>query len=189
MSEELRTDFTAAERNTIINGLRDEYGDREFSDELVLLEMQDLWRKGCHHLDKGEDCHGCGPNGECGLIDWEKRHPEYKDDALAKRLKELKDELRSIQNTEIEQSLLSKGYVKVNKFTWLAGHDQVKQVKLYMPGSRDLMADAAEEIERWKAKCGHDFRLTAIDLSAKSGTLLRLTSASNNDLVAWEIAP
>ena len=44
MSEKLRTDFTADERNTIISGLRDEYGDREFSEELILLECQDLWR-------------------------------------------------------------------------------------------------------------------------------------------------
>ena len=93
MNDELRTDFTYVERGVIIDSLRDEYGDRDFPEELILLECQDMWRKGCHHLENGTDCRGCGPNGECGLIDWEKRHPEYKDDALAKRLKELRDEV------------------------------------------------------------------------------------------------
>lgn len=102
MSNELLANFTQAERETIIAGLRDEFGNRKFSDELVTLECQDLWRKGCHNLVHCDDCRGCGPNGECGLLDWEKRHPEYKDDALAKRLKELKDELRGVQKKELD---------------------------------------------------------------------------------------
>ena len=105
MSDELRTDFTKAERDAIIWGLRDEYGDNEFSEELILLECQDLWRKGCHNLENGTECHGCGPNGECGLHNWEKRHPEYKDDELAKRLEMLRNEVRGMQKAKIDAKL------------------------------------------------------------------------------------
>lgn len=107
MSDELRTDFTADERNTIIQSLRDEYGNREFSDELVLLECQDLWRKGCHNLEHCDDCRGCGKTGydvgsNCRLLDWEKRHPEYADDELAKRIKALKNKLRDEFNAKVK---------------------------------------------------------------------------------------
>ena len=187
MSNELRTDFTAAERNTIIAGLRDEYGDREFSEELILLECQDMWRKGCHNLESGTECHGCGPNGECGLIDWEKRHPEYKDDALAKRLKELRDELRGIQRAEIEKSLLAKGYVKVQWSQWNDGELIKSDVMLYQPGSKDLMAAVAEAVENWKNMWAEDFMLQYMNLNAKSGKIMDLRTEYGDEYEIWEI--
>jgi len=187
MSNELRTDFTRAERETIIAGLRDEYGDREFSEELILLECQDMWRKGCHNLESGIECHGCGPNGECGLIDWEKRNPEYKDDALAKRLKELRDELRAEQRAEIEKSLLAKGYVKVQWKQWNDGELIKSDVKLYQPGSKDLMAAIAEAIENWKNMWGEDFMLPYIKLSATSGKIMDLRTEYGDEYEIWEI--
>jgi len=99
--DELRTDFTDNEKHTILNSLRDEYGDQKFSDEHVLLECQDLWRKGCHHID--EEC--SNQCADCPLCNWEKRNPEYKDDELAKRLKELRAEARGVQNAEIAKRL------------------------------------------------------------------------------------
>ena len=99
--DELRADFTDNEKHTIINSLKDEYGDQKFSDELVLLECQDLWRKGCHHIDK-ECSNQCD---DCPLCTWEKRNPEYKDDELAKRLKELRAEARGVQKAEIAKRL------------------------------------------------------------------------------------
>ena len=189
MNNELRTDFTKAERDAIIWGLRDEYGNREFSDELILLECQDLWRKGCHNIANGTECHGCGPNGECGLHGWEERNPEYKDDALAKRLKELRDEVAGIQRAEITKSLLSKGYVKVQWKQWNDGEMTKSDVKLYQPGSKDLMAAIAEAVENWKGMWGEDFVLKHIDLNAKSGTLLDLRIYGNDDEAyeLWEI--
>lgn len=187
MSNELRTDFTAAERNTIIEGLRDEYGDREFSDELILLECQDLWRKGCHNLESGTECHGCGPNGECGLIDWEKRHPEYKDDALAKRLKELRNEVAGIQREEIKKRLLEKGYVEVQWKQWNDGELTKSDVKLYQPGSKDLIVAIAEAIENWKNMWGEDFMLQYMNLNAKSGKLVDLRTEYGDEYEIWEI--
>jgi len=187
MSNELRTDFTAAERNTIIQGLRDEYGDREFSEELILLECQDMWRKGCHNLESGTECHGCGPNGECGLIDWEKRHPEYKDDALAKRLKELRDEVAGIQRAEITKRLLEKGYIKVQWKQWNDGELTESDVKLYLPGSKELMADLAEAVENWKNMWGEDFKLQYMNCDVKSGKLMDLRTECGDEYEVWEI--
>lgn len=187
MSDELRTDFTKAERNTIIWHLRDEFGDQDFSEELILLECQDLWRKGCHNLDSGIECHGCGPNGECGLVDWEKRHPEYKDDALAKRLKELRDELRAEQRAVIEKSLLAKGYVNVQWKQWNDGELIESGPKLYKPGSNELMVDIAKAIENWKNMWGCYFNLSKLDFSAKSGIILDLREDQGDEYEIWEI--
>lgn len=187
MSNELRTDFTTAERNTIIAGLRDEYGDREFSEELILLECQDMWRKGCHNLESGTECHGCGPNGECGLIDWEKRHPEYKDDALAKRLKELRDEVAGVQRAEITKRLLEKGYVKVQWSQWNDGEMIKSDVMLYQPGSKDLMAAIAEAVENWKNMWAEDFMLQYMNLNAKSGKIMDLRTEYGDEYEIWEI--
>ena len=192
MSNELRTDFTAAERNTIIAGLRDEYGDREFSEELILLECQDLWRKGCHNLEHCDDCRGCGKTGydvgsNCGLLNWEKRHPEYKDDELAKRLKELRDEVAGVQREDITKRLLEKGYVKVQWKQWNDGELTESDVKLYQPSSKDLMADLAMAIENWKNMWGEDFRLGTMNLNAKNGVLLELYVHGSDENEVWEI--
>ncbi len=64
--------------------------------ELVELRVEDLNRKGCvPETFEGPDCRGCGAcgNGHCPLEDWDKRHPEYKDDDIAKRIKALEMEL------------------------------------------------------------------------------------------------
>lgn len=187
MSNELRTDFTAAERNTIIQGLRDEYGDCEFSEELILLECQDLWRKGCHNLEHCGECHGCGPNGECGLIDWEKRHPEYNDDELAKRLKELKVELCAEQRAKIEKSLLAKGYVKVQCTQRNDGEITKSDMKLYQRGSTDLKAAIAEAVENWKDMWGEDFMLQYMNLNASCGKLVDLRTEYGDEYEIWEI--
>ena len=187
MSNELRTDFTKAERDTIIWCLRDEFGDREFSEELILLECQDLWRKGCHNLENVTECHGCGPNGECGLHDWEKRHPEYKDDALAKRLKELNDELRGVQRAKIEMSLLAKGYIKVQRKRFNDGELSEGSTKLYSPDLKDLKADIADAIENWKNMWGTYFDLDKLDLNAKNGVILDLRVDQCDEYEVWEI--
>lgn len=187
MSNELRTDFTAAERNTIIAGLRDEYGDREFSEELILLECQDMWRKGCHNLENGTECHGCGPNGECGLIDWEKRHPEYKDDALAKRLKELRAEVAGVQRAEITKRLLEKGYVKVQWSQFNDGEMTKSDVKLYQPGSKDLKADLMDAVENWNNMMGDQALVRYVDLNAKSGKILDLRTEYGDEYEIWEV--
>ena len=150
MSDELRTDFTKAERDTVINCLRDEYGDHEFSEELVLLDCQDLWRKGCHNFSSMDDCRGCECShmngGHCPLEDWEKRHPEYKDDALAKRLKELKDELRQVQKKELDarraEERKTLGVRLPHSFATIAQIEKAKQVLI----DNGIEADEAETV-------------------------------------------
>ena len=187
MSNELRTDFTKAERDAIIWSLRDEFGDQEFSDELVLLECQDLWRKGCHNLESECFMPACEANGGCGLNGWEERNPEYKDDALAKRLKELKDELRGEQRAKIEMSLLAKGYIKVQRKQWIDGKLLKNDIKLYSPGSKDLKADVAEAIENWKNMWDPYFVLAKINLNAEEGVILDLRMDQDDEYETWEI--
>ena len=191
MSNELRTYFTKAERDTIISGLLDEFGDQKFSDELIQLECQDLWRKGCHNLEDTEDCRGCECSrmngGHCPLEDWEERNPEYKDDALAKRLKGLKAELRGEQRAKIEKSLLAKGYIKVQWSQFNDGEMLKSEVKLYQPGSKDLMAALAEAIENWKNMWAEDFMLQYMNLNAKSGKIMDLRTEYGDEYEIWEI--
>ena len=64
--------------------------------EYAELLTEDLNRKGCvPETYPGNECHGCGAcaNGRCPLEDWEKRHPEFADDELAKKIKALETEL------------------------------------------------------------------------------------------------
>ena len=187
MSDELRTDFTYAERKTVINNLRDEYGDQEFSDELVLLECQDLWRKGCHCLETECFTPACDAKGGCGLNGWEERHPEYKDDALAKRLKELRDQAAGVQRAEITRRLLEKGYVKVQWKQWNDGKMTKSDVKLYQPGSKDLKAAIAEAVENWKDMWGEDFKLQYINLNAPCGKIVNLRTECGDEYEIWEI--
>lgn len=192
MSNELRTDFTTDERNTIIAGLRDEYGDREFSEELILLECQDLWRKGCHNLEHCDDCRGCGKTGydvgsNCGLLDWEKRHPEYKDDELAKRLKELRDEVAGVQREDITKRLIEKGYVKVQWSQFNDGEMTKSDVKLYQPGSKDLKADLMDAVENWNNMMGDQALVRYVDLNATSGKILDLRTEYGDEYEIWEI--
>lgn len=62
------------------------------SKEYVTLFLQDLVRKGCD-IECGVDCRGCTllKDNKCPLNDWQERHPEFVNDDLAKRLKELED--------------------------------------------------------------------------------------------------
>lgn len=75
---------------------RQEYGidlPEDEARELAELQLEDLKRKGCTLESIGE-CHGCSATkdgSECPLCDWEKRHPEYASDELAKRIKALED--------------------------------------------------------------------------------------------------
>lgn len=192
MNDELRTDFTADERNTIIQSLRDEYGDREFSDELVLLECQDIWRKGCHNLEHCDDCRGCG-NGydvgfNCSMLDWEKSHPEYKDDELAKRLKELRDEVAGIQRNEIMEHLVKKGYVKVQMKRWNDDTLTKSQPLLYLPGEDKLKLAVVDAIANWKYMWGgRNIQIDTLDLNATSGIILKLVVHDGEEYEIWEI--
>lgn len=78
---------------------RQEYGidlSEDEAQELAKMQLEDLKRKGCTLESIGE-CHGCSATKDgsmCPLCDWEKRHPEYADDELAKRIKALENKAR-----------------------------------------------------------------------------------------------
>lgn len=64
-----------------------EYGTRmseSYAHEFAELQLKDLQRKGC--LLNGPDCRGCDASGNCPMVGWEKRHPEYVNDELAHKI-------------------------------------------------------------------------------------------------------
>lgn len=85
-------DFTETQITGMMKFLKD-YGGVDpdnITRELAILELEDIKRKGCT-LEHICECHGCSAstkeNNYCPLHDWEKRHPEYKDDELAVKIK------------------------------------------------------------------------------------------------------
>lgn len=74
---------------------KDEYYGK-CSRELAILELEDMARKGCLlENDYSDSCLGCSAlaKRECPMIDWEKRHPEFLDDSLAKTIKDFQKRL------------------------------------------------------------------------------------------------
>lgn len=65
-----------------------EYGvPDDLSFQLAELEYEDMKRKGC--LCETAHCYECRMFAKCPMHDWEKRHPEYVNDDLAMKIREL----------------------------------------------------------------------------------------------------
>lgn len=82
--------FTETRIQKVIVALKDEFGPEIATRELALLELEDLERKGCN-VEYSPYCLNCPANREnnCPLNDWQKRHPEYANDALAMKIRVL----------------------------------------------------------------------------------------------------
>lgn len=67
-----------------------EYGIKTEAEAYALakLDYEDLKRKGC--TLETTVCPLCSKMGNCPMIDWEKRHPEYVDDELARQIRSRK---------------------------------------------------------------------------------------------------
>ena len=95
----------------MIHENRQEYGidlPEDEARELAKLQLEDLKRKGCTLENIGE-CHGCSAtkNGsECPLCDWQKRHPEYADDELARKIKALENKARDQFKAEMRAKVI-----------------------------------------------------------------------------------
>ncbi|MBO5853409.1 MAG: hypothetical protein J6Q61_01585 [Bacteroidales bacterium] len=74
---------------------KDEYG--VYDEELTRLELEDAERKGCL-VDHGPYCMNCqhNRNNTCPLNDWQKRHPEFVNDELDRKIKARLDELHKV---------------------------------------------------------------------------------------------
>lgn len=81
--------FSEARIQAMLTELRDEYGPEIATRELAVLELEDLARKGCTHESAGrfDECRDCPNSEKCPMIDWWKRHPEYVNDELAKKIR------------------------------------------------------------------------------------------------------
>lgn len=90
---------------------KEEYGidlPEDEARELAELQLKDLERKGCTLENIGE-CRGCSATkdgSECPLCDWEKRHPEYANDELAKRIKALENKSRDKFRAEMKTKVI-----------------------------------------------------------------------------------
>lgn len=58
---------------------------------LLSLSFEDMKRKGCalEYACKYDQCRSCSISDKCPVVSWEKRHPEYANDALAMKIKVL----------------------------------------------------------------------------------------------------
>ena len=67
-----------------------EYGIETEAEALALAELdyEDLKRKGC--TCETTVCPLCSKMGNCPLLDWEKRHPEFVNDELAQKIRSRK---------------------------------------------------------------------------------------------------
>lgn len=83
--------FNETQIQTMIKQLRDEYGSDIATRELAILELEDMERKGCvlDFSNRFDECRACPKAGECPVLTWEKRHPEYANDELAMKIKVL----------------------------------------------------------------------------------------------------
>ena len=83
--------FTETQIQTMIKQLRDEYSPDIATRELAILELEDMKRKGCvlDFANRYDECCACPKANECPVCTWEKRHPEYRDDELAMKIKVL----------------------------------------------------------------------------------------------------
>lgn len=86
----IMANFTETRIQTMLTELKDEFGPKIATRELALLELEDMERKGCH-VEYGPYCWSCPANkeGKCPLNDWQKRHPEYVNDALTMKIRVL----------------------------------------------------------------------------------------------------
>lgn len=87
---------------------REEYGidlPENEARELAELQLKDLERKGCNS-ESGE-CYGCKLMGNCPLNSWEKTHPEYANDEVAKRIKELENKAQNEWKAKRQAAILA----------------------------------------------------------------------------------
>ena len=124
---------------------RQEYGidlSEDEARELAKLQLEDLKRKGCTLEHIGE-CHGCSATKDgslCPLCGWEKRHPEYADDELAKRIKALENKARDKFKAEVKAKV-------TDEFKRLKVEvDLTEAAKALEIAARDLI-EAAREFE------------------------------------------
>lgn len=82
-------DFSEKLIQSTLKALKDEFGPEIATRELAILELEDMKRKGCSQdfASRYETCYSCPNSEKCPVIDWEKRHPEYANDELAKKIR------------------------------------------------------------------------------------------------------
>ena len=81
--------FPSSLVRAMVNELKTEYGVEAATEELAVLELEDMKRKGCLLEDSTFECFHCSGRDNCPMNDWEKRHPEYANDELAMKIKVL----------------------------------------------------------------------------------------------------
>ena len=102
-------EFTDVQVNGMMRMLADD--GIQATRELAVLELEDVKRKGCL-LERADGyCIGCSAlkdGGECPMNTWEKRHPEYKDDELAMKIKILEAGGEEAYKKKLEAQALAK---------------------------------------------------------------------------------
>jgi len=112
------SNFTEPQIQGMLKALRDDMG-YPATRELAILELEDMKRKGCLCERTDGYCIGCSAmangSGACPMNDWEKRHPEYKNDELAMRIKVLEAGGEEAYNAKIKAQEEAKKKAKEEK--------------------------------------------------------------------------
>lgn len=155
------TDFTKKQIQDMMHTLKWEWGIDNNTRELAVLELKDLQRKGCTLEHIGE-CRGkCSicDGVYCPLDDWEKRHPEYKDDELARKINVLEAGGEEAYRAKMQKKLDAENAVK----TWIAHAVEARNKLVTMSLGDHCPDDIRAELEKYVQ--------IRINLALKHGTV------------------
>lgn len=163
------SDFTEKQVQGMLHELNDEFGPEIATRELALLELEDLKRKGCvlEYASKFDQCRGCSMSSNCPVINWEQRHPEYKDDELAMKIKVLEaggeeafkakletQKKASIKHTYIDKQVIATGNGDFSMWRICAADDGSILAETSVQHLADVIQKAVEEdIKKHESTC------------------------------------
>lgn len=172
------SDFTETQVQEMLDELKDTFGSEIATRELALLELEDLKRKGCvlEYASRFDlQCRGCSMSSKCPVIGWEQRHPEYKDDELAMKIKVLEaggeeafkakleaqkkakleaQKKASIKHTYIDKQVMATGNGDLSMWRICAADDGSILAETSVQHLAEVIQKAVEEdIEKHESTC------------------------------------
>lgn len=161
-------EFTEAQIQGMLKQLKDYYENP--TRELAVLELEDLKRKGCLLESTDGSCYGCSAMKDCGhcpMDRWDERHPEWKDDILAMKIKYLEaggeeaykakaEAWKKAQekHTSIEKVVVATGNGDLDTWQIRANDDDSILAIVYNEYLAEVIQKAVEEdIEKHESTC------------------------------------
>ena len=140
------SDFTETQVQRMLDELKDEFGSEIATRELALLELEDLKRKGCvlEYASKFDRCRECPVSDRCPVLNWEQRHPEYKDDELAMKIKVLEAGGEEAFKAKLEaQKKASTKHTYIDKQVMATGNGDLSMWRICAVDDSSVLAETA----------------------------------------------